>query len=167
MSARPQSAMQGPLALRWDRASTRERRGIVAAAIVVAAAVLWSLVYVPMRDDIARTRDALARERAALAVARAQVDESLALERGTARNPATEPRAAVERVLSERGLRAPATPIDVKDGRVHVVVDAAPFSTLMSALGTLARDDDLRVVEGTLIARVEPGSVRADLTLAR
>ena len=69
-------------------------------------------------------------------------DESLALERSAPRPPPGDPRAAVERVLTERGLRTPTTQIDAKDGRVRVVLDAVAFPALMSALGSLARDDD-------------------------
>jgi type II secretory pathway component PulM len=155
------------IALRWDRASPRERRWVIAAAIVVVGALAWALVWVPMNGDIARTRDALARDQALLASARAQRDESVALERIAPRAQSGDPRAAVERVLATRGLRTPATQIDEKDGRVRVVLDAVAFPALMSALGTLARDENLRVAEGALSARVEPGSVRADLTLAR
>jgi len=32
---------------------------------------------------------------------------------------------------------------------------------------TLERDGQLRVIEGTLTARVDPGTVRAELTLSR
>jgi hypothetical protein len=34
-------------------------------------------------------------------------------------------------------------------------------------LDTLERDGQLRVIEGTLTARVDPGTVRAELTLSR
>jgi type II secretory pathway component PulM len=167
MNGASRAALPSSFALAWDRASRRERRGLMAAAVVVAFALLWSLVWLPMTRDIARSREALARERAMLATAQARHDESIALERSAPRPPPGDPRAAVERVLTERGLRTPTAQIDARDGRVHVVLDAVAFPALIPALGALAREDNLRVAEGTLTARVEPGSVRADLTLAR
>ena len=41
------------------------------------------------------------------------------------------------------------------------------FDTLVAAVAAVSRDDGLRPVEGTLTARVEPGTVRAELTFAR
>jgi len=38
---------------------------------------------------------------------------------------------------------------------------------LIGLIDALAKDEHLRVVEAALTARVEPGTLRADLTLAR
>ncbi len=74
--------------------------------------------------------------------------------RPRSRSRATEPAPAV-------------TSLDWRDGRAHVVLAAVGYDALIVALEALQRDARLRAVEATLTARVEPGTVRAELTLAR
>jgi type II secretory pathway component PulM len=82
--------------------------------------------------------------------------------------PAADARADIERVLAERGLATgTAAPIDWRDGRARVTLESARFDALVGALEALQRDAKLRVVEATLTARVEPGTVRAEIVLAR
>jgi type II secretory pathway component PulM len=76
-------------------------------------------------------------------------------------------RAALERILVQQNLRSAVTQLDWRDGRAHVVLAAVGYDALVGALETLQRDAGLRAVEATLTARVEPGTVRADFTLAR
>ena len=61
----------------------------------------------------------------------------------------------------------PAGAIDLRDNRVHVVLSEVRFDALIAALDWLARDEGLRPVEASLTARVEPGTLRAELTFAR
>ena len=102
-----------------------------------------------------------------VAAAQAQADDLAALQRATAPVRAGEPRAALERALAERGLRAGAGTLESKDGRTRMTLDAVRFTELVPMLEALARNDGLRVVEATLATRVEPGMVRADLVLER
>jgi type II secretory pathway component PulM len=67
----------------------------------------------------------------------------------------------------QQNLRAAVTQLEWRDGRAHVVLAAVGYDALVGALEALQRDAGLRVVEATLTARVEPGTVRADFTLAR
>ena len=71
------------------------------------------------------------------------------------------------RAFAERGIRIPAASIDLRDNRARVVLPDVRFDTLVAAVAAVSRDDGLRPVEGTLTARVEPGTVRAELTFAR
>jgi type II secretory pathway component PulM len=80
---------------------------------------------------------------------------------------AADPRAAVERALAERSLRPAVTALDEKDGRVRLTFAAVRFDALVALLDALAKTDGLRAVEAVLAARVEPGTIRAELTLAR
>ncbi len=57
--------------------------------------------------------------------------------------------------------------MEVKDNRAYVTFGAIGFDALVGALDALAKADGLRAVEATLTARVDPGTVRAELTLAR
>lgn len=158
-----------PDALRrtWDRMSPRERMLIGAAACVVLAAAAWSLVWQPMQEDSLRMRRDLQRERAVLATARAQVAEIAGLQRGTQLNFSGDPRLAIERVLGERGLKGALTSLEVKDSRTTITFTAIGFDALVGLLDTLAKVDGVRVVDATLVSRIDPGTVRAELVLAR
>lgn len=131
----------------------------VLVAIVVAVALTW-----PLRDAIARAGEDLAHQRALLDVVRARVAENVALERAA---PVTgdDRRAAIERALAEHGLRFVRDAQDADGNRY--VIESAPFDVLVRTLDALARDAHARVVEATLAARVEPGTVRAELAFAR
>ncbi len=65
-----------------------------------------------------------------------------------------------------RICRGAVTSIDWRDGRARIVLAEVGYDALIVALEALQRDARLRVVEATLTARVEPGIVRAELTLA-
>lgn len=155
------------LAGAWDRASARERTLVGAAVVVVALAAAWAWLWQPMAADIARMQRDLPRERAVLAAARAQADDLVASRRAAAAARSGEPRAAVERLLAERGLRGAVSALDVKDARVRLTFGAVDFPALVGWLDALHARDGLRAVEAVVTARVEPGTVRAELTLAR
>jgi type II secretory pathway component PulM len=90
---------------------------------------------------------------------------------GLARAPSPaaigEPRVALDRVLAQHGLRSAVTQSEWQDGRARLVFAAVGFDALVAALEALQREGRLRVVEATLTARVEPGTVRAEVVLAR
>ena len=71
------------------------------------------------------------------------------------------------RALADHGIRVEAGSVDLRDNRVRVVLPDVRFDALVAALAALALDEGLRPVEATLTARVEPGTVRAELTFAR
>lgn len=167
MTAPTLHTLSPALADAWDRASRREHALIALAAAVVAFAVLWLWLWQPMTADTARLERDLPRTQAVLAAARAQADDVAALQRASARAKTGDPRAAVERVLAERGLRAAVGTLDVQDGRVRLGFPAVRFDALVGLLDALAKSDGMRAVDATLTARVEAGTVRADVTLAR
>ncbi len=155
------------LAGAWDRASARERTLVGAAAVFVVVAAAWTWWWQPMSADIARMERDLPRERAVLATARAQADDLAATRRAGAEFRAGDPRAAVERLLAERGLRGAVSALDVNDARVRLTFSAVRFDALVGWLDAARARDGLRAVEAVVAARVEPGTVRAELTLAR
>ena len=160
-------ALPPALAAAWDRASARERRVLVAGAVVVIGAVLWAFLWRPVTADIEPTRDALALERARLATARAEINEMASLAKDATPTKTTDIRSSVERVLVDRGLRPAVTVLDTTPDSAHLVFGAVSFPALVGAIDALAREERLRVVEATMNARVESGMLRADLTLAR
>ncbi len=159
-------ALSPRLAATWEAASARERALVLLAIVVVAGAVLYTWVWLPVTADIARTTRDMPVARATLATARAQADALVALQRAPAAARSDDPRAAVERVLAERRLRPSVSLLDVADGRVRLTFNAVRFDALPETLAALGREG-LRPVEAVLTARVEPGTVRAEFTLDR
>ena len=147
----------------WDRASPRERALLAVGAAVVTLAVLYVIAWQPLARDIARTSDALQRDRAALAVVRGYVEPPTPSATAPA-SAGTDARAAVTRALSARGI---AGQVEPRDGRVSVVIAAVSFDALVQLLDDVARTDGMRALEARITARVEPGTVRAELSLGR
>jgi type II secretory pathway component PulM len=152
---------------RWDHMSPRERALTGAAACAVLVAAAWTFIWQPMQDDSLRLRRDLQRERAVLATARVEAAEIAGLQRGTQLNFSGEPRLAIERVLGERGQKGALTSLEVKDSRTTITFTAIGFDVLVGVLDALAKSDGLRVVDATLVSRVDPGTVRAEIALAR
>jgi general secretion pathway protein M len=151
----------------WDRMSSRERSFAVAAVAAVLLAAAWSLVWQPMQDDILRMRRELPRDRALLAAARAQATEITGLQRGTQLQFSGDSRKAIERVFSERALSGALTALEVKDTRTTITFAAISFDALVGLLDALAKTEGLRPVDATLTSRIDPGTVRAEITLTR
>jgi type II secretory pathway component PulM len=163
------------MAMRWPRALTRtwdagrasQRAAWIGLALVATIVVALAVLAVPLRDAIARMRQDVAHHRAVLAVARARAAENLALSRAAAPMARPDPRAAIDRVFTERGLAYVRVDAEAPEGEVRIVMDTAPFDALVHALDTLARDEGIRVADATVTGRVEAGTVRAELALTR
>jgi general secretion pathway protein M len=155
-----------PVAAWWERSTSRERALVVVAVIVVGAALLYTMLWQPLTREVERLRAELPREREMLTIARGQVTELSKASTSTAPLP-TDLRGPVERVLDEQGLRGQLSALEARDGNIHIVLSAVDFNALIRFLGALEAQHGTRAVEATLTARVEPGTVRADLTLGR
>lgn len=152
----------------WLATKSRTERGIAAAILLlVGIAAFWAALWQPMTRDLAAMRIAQAGTGATLADARRMAKEIAGLARMPPKEAPADVRAVLERVLAQQNLRAAVTQLESRDGRAHVVFAAVGYDALVGALETLQRDAGLRAVEATLTARVEPGTVRADFTLAR
>jgi type II secretory pathway component PulM len=147
--------------------SPAERRTVVALVLAIAAAVLWVALWVPLARDAAALKLARPARAAALAEARDRAKEASELSRATAAAPTPDPRAELDRALAQQGVRPAVTSLDWRDGRAQLVFAAIGYDRLIYLLDALQRDAKLRAVEATFTARVEPGIVRAELTLAR
>jgi general secretion pathway protein M len=148
----------------WRLRTHAERTLLITGAVLAAAALAWLLVWLPIQGDIARLTRDLGVQRAALEQARAQADGIGALERRTPA-PVREARAALDLALTQSGIKASA--IDRTGDDLRVTVDGVSFDALSTLLDSLQRDAALRVVDLTAVARVEPGMVRAELSLRR
>lgn len=147
------------------RAAPREQALVALAALLVVGALAWRFLIVPLNVDLAATEDRLTRARLDLAQARAQAGE-LAQSRNAPTSPG-DARAAVERLLAQQSLRGALTAIAAKDGRVELTFEAIDFAALTLLVDALGQDTKLFPVEALIAARTTPGSVRAELTLAR
>ena len=156
-----------PVARWWSSKTPGERRNVLGVALLAIAAFAWWVIWQPMTRDIAISRVANARNAVALAEARRMVEEMAGLERTALPAGGGDARSDLERVLAEQNLRALLTQQDSKDGRTRLVFGAVSFDALIGGLEALQRDAKLRVVQAALTARVEPGTVRAEVVLAR
>lgn len=149
----------------WNRAGARARVAAAAIAVVLLAAAILLWIVVPLQGAVGRARADLARERMNLATARGELAEDAGLVHAIAPARAGDAAAAVDRVLAGHGLVPLSRARADADGRIDVVIPDARFDALVRALDALLHDQGIRVVEATLLARVAPGSVRAELTL--
>ena len=154
-----------PFARTTDAMSASQRIALLALGIAVACAVA-ALVALRLHDAIARSQEDVARERLLLDVARARVAETATLASATAPESG-DIRAAIERVLTTNGLRYGKLDAQRGDDAQRIVIEAAPFDALVRALDELMREDGVRVVDASLAARVDAGTVRAELALTR
>ena len=152
----------------WLASKTlRERRILAAIAIVVTLALVWGALWQPLVRDSVALRAAEAGNAADLATARRMTEEMAGLARTAVAPSPPDPRAGLERILVQQNLRSAVTQFEWQDGRARIVFAAVGYDALIVALEALQRDVQLRAVEITVTARVEPGIVRAELTLAR
>jgi len=148
----------------WQRLSPREQRLVAIAAVIVLAGVAWIGVWLPIKADIARLARDVPRAESLATTARAQADDIVALARAPVA-ARVEPLPAVERALAERNLRAAVGGLDMQDGRVRLTFTMVRFDALAPLLDALARNAALVPADITLQPRVEPGFVRAEISL--
>ena len=152
----------------WDTARPAQR--VLFCAFVAVLAVVLGVFYVamPLRDAIARAKNDVERNRMVLDIARARANESASLARDSPAAHAGEPAPAIDRVLSRHGLQfVPSGSKSADGGLLSIVIARARFDALVGALEALERDEGIHVVEATLTALVDPGFVRAELSLRR
>jgi type II secretory pathway component PulM len=152
----------------WQLRSRSERILLTAAAGVAGLALAWLVVWQPVVRDTDRLTRQIESDRATLADARRRADEIAGLARSAPSVATADARAALDPVLAQQNLKAAATTIErIDNERIRLTFDTIGFDALTAFLDALQRDARLRVVELVATARVEPGQVRADVTLAR
>jgi type II secretory pathway component PulM len=149
----------------WQARSRAERKALVAAMAGVAVLLVWLLLLRPMERDSELLGRQLASARATLVEATRQADDIATLARSTPLPASREARAELDAAMAKTGIK-PIAVDRVDNQRWRVTLDAIGLDTLASVLTTLQRDAHLRAVELTATARVEPGYVRAEMTLA-
>jgi len=150
----------------WRLRSRAERRLLIAGASALGLLAVWLLVLQPIDRDSERLANRIGAQRSSLAEARRQADDIATLSRNATTAPARDTRADLDAQLSRLGLKPSA--IDrLDDKRIRVTLDAVSFDTLAALVESLARDGHLRAIDIAATARVEPGQVRAEMTLTR
>lgn len=151
----------------WFGASARERTLVVIGAVVVAGALLHALAWEPLTRDTASTARALEQARALVARYAQAANEIAGLNREVKSPRTADLRSAAERAVGAAGLRGELTAIGVDQGRVRLTFAAIDLTSFSALLELLGREEQLFAVEALLAARVTPGSIRAEVTLAR
>lgn len=153
---------------RWlDARTPRERGLIVAAAVLVAGFAVWLMIWVPLDASIATLRSEAPRSRAALAEGRRMAEAIPALARSARAPEPAPPRAAVERAAAAAFGTVPGLLIGGADESIRVTLPAVAFDAVVMFVESLQREARLQLHEATLTARVEPGTVRAELVFRR
>ena len=168
MATRTPATAREALAGWWHVRSPSERRWLRVIVAVVALALLWLLAWQPLVRDIGRLVQRLPLDEAALAEARRASDDIAGLSRSAAAAQASELRAALDAVLAAKNLKGTTAQIErIDSDRIRATFERIDFDTLAATVDALQREGRLRAVEVVATARVEPGLVRADVTLTR
>lgn len=151
----------------WMRFSPRERWLVGLGASIVAAALGYAFVWEPLTRGLVETRHATFEAAQRVTTARTLASEIAGIAREDRAPRTVDLRAAADRVLNAAGVRGDVTAIAVADNRVRVTFAAVDFTALAALIDRFGREEQLFVIEALLAARVVPGSVRAELSLAR
>ena len=151
----------------WLRMSPRERWLIALGAVIVFGVIGYAFLWEPMARDLTAARAAVSEAEQRTLAARRAADEIAGLARETRAPRTADLRAAAERAIGAAGLRGDVTSISVGEGRVRLTFAAIDFAALAALLEVLGREEQLFVAEALVAARVSPGTVRAELALAR
>jgi general secretion pathway protein M len=162
------SSRREGLAQWWQLRSPGERTLLAIGAALIGLALAWLFVWQPLELDIERLLRQLASDRTTLGEARRQADAIAGLAKSAPAIATGDARAALDAVLAQQGLKSAAGAIERTDNeRIRLTFDNIAFDALTAFLETLQHSAQLRAVELVATARVEPGQVRAELTLAR
>ena len=163
------SALRMPQSLSrwWAAKRSGERRIVVLLALAASLIGGWFALWQPLNRDLAAMRAEAPVERNARAAAQRMADDLAGLARSPSTRPAPDARAELERILTARGLRTAVTQIDWQDARVRITFANVRFERGDQRIEALQREAQLRVIDAALTARVDPGTVRAELVLNR
>jgi type II secretory pathway component PulM len=149
----------------WQLRSRVERVLLSLVSVVVVASTAWVALWQPMQQDIERMTRELDAQRTTLVDAHRRSEDIATQSRNAGAPAAHGARADLDATFARLGVKA--TSIErIDNDRLRVTFDAISFDVLPPLLEALQRDARLRAVDLTATARVEPGQVRAELTLS-
>lgn len=163
-----QRAKLEPYLARWRELPAQQRRLAIVGAALLGVAMLYSLVWSPMQNELAGLRESAPKERNKLAVMQAQAQEvaelraSGKLMAGRGGNIL----ATLEQLATTRGMRSNITRMEPEGANgAQVTLEAAHFNGLLSLLHDLQTQNGVRVENASLEAHATTGHVNARLTL--
>ena len=156
-------SVQAPL--RWYAGrEPREQRALRVLSVVLAGALLWQAVWVPVRDARNRNQAAYLAALSDVAWMRAHAEEA------AAKPDALEDDAPVLTSVAASAQRQGITLQHVEpaqDGSLRITLESVPFTRLVSWLEALEAEHGIRADYAALERASAPGQVSASLTLRR
>ncbi len=163
-----QRAKLEPYVARWRALPAQQRRLAAIGGSVLAVVLLYSLLWSPMQNELARLRDSAPQERNKLAVMQAQAQEveQLRASGKTMAGRGGNILATLEQLATARGLRQNITRMEPEGTHgAQVTLEAAPFNGLLTLLHELQTQNGVRVDHASIEVHANPGHVNARLTL--
>ena len=156
-----------PLREAWGKLAPSERRLASIGGVVVGATLLYVLLWLPVQKELARLRISVPEERIQLQHMRQQAASIRPLRARSGTKPAPGTLLTViEQSATARGMRGFVTRMEADGGNgVQLVLDAAPFNSLLSWLSDLQDNYSLLVESASLDAHTASGTVNAKLKL--
>ena len=149
----------------WQARHPRERRILLAGALVLSALVIWLLLVEPALQARSRWHKELPALRDQLAQMRALSADIGSLPASDAAAATELSPATIERSLDAQGLKAQS--LKLADDQLDVSFTDIPFASLAEWLRQSQSSAQLIVSDATVSARDRPGRVDARLTLQR
>jgi general secretion pathway protein M len=163
-----QRARLEPYVARWRALPVQQRRLAVFGGALLAAAMLYALLWSPMQNELARLRDTTPKERSKLAVMQAQAQEVAELRASgkTMAGRGGNILSTLEQLATARGLRSNITRMEPEGANgAQVTLEAAHFNGLLTLLHELQTQNGVRIENASLEAHATVGHVNARLTL--
>ena len=151
---------------RWQLVTPRERRVVVAGAVLLAAVLIWLLLFDPARTGRQRVRAELPAMRAQLA----QIEQLAGEARQLGAVPAGSDSVSVVRVQLERsiekaGLKPALAQLTHTGGLFDLRFKSVPFSAWLAWVDAASRETRLRVVDAAVTRETGIGRVSVRLVL--
>ncbi|MEO8408003.1 MAG: type II secretion system protein GspM [Oxalobacteraceae bacterium] len=157
------TAMRAAATLFWAARNGRERILLLIAGAVVVLGLLYLLLIDPAIQGRARLHKNLPVLRQQAAQLQALAKQAVALPAAPAPDAAGVSKARIEALLQKNGLQAHS--VVWSNGFARLQFTQVSFSALLDALQALQQATRLTVVEASVTATPDPGSVNASLTL--
>ena len=149
----------------WQARNDRERRILVIGAVLLLLIIFWLLLIDPTLEARSRLQQQIPALRHQLAQMRALSAEMDKLPASAAIAPVELSRAAIERSLDDKGLKA--QDLNISDDRVTARFTDVSFAALSEWLQQWQSSSQFAVSDATVSARDRLGRVDARLTLQR
>jgi general secretion pathway protein M len=149
----------------WRERAVRERRILVAGALVLVVALLWLLAFEPAWEGRKRLAGELPEQRAKVARMASMIDEARSLEQAAGVAPAGgSVRSAIEKSLAAAGL-AGGVQIEQSGDRYDLRFPAVPFAAWLDWVALTVRESRVRVVDARVTRDPRDGFVAARVSL--